>query len=142
MCTRCLDFFSVAHTPCLCSTISYNSMHYTYLAYTYIYIVGYAYAYILSLYTYIHTQAHANLYIHIRMCIPAYNIHSFTHRQYTAILTYTCTDKAAAYLIHTSAQLHPLAHTTVYVIHLHRDTHSYTSTNNNSIIHIDMYKRY
>ena len=89
----------------------------------------------------IHTQAHTNLYIHIRMGIPAYNIYSFTYRQYTTILAYTYTYKAAASLTYTSPQLHTLAHTIVCMIHLHRDTHSHTKVNNNSIIHIDIYKR-
>ena len=75
----------------------------------------------------IHTQAHT-ISIHTRMCIPTYNIHSFTYRQCTAMLAYTYTYRAAAYLAHTSAQLRTLAHT-VCMIHLHRDTHSHTKVN-------------
>ena len=45
------------------------------------------------------------------------------------MLAYTYTYRAAAYLTHTSAQPHTLTHTIVCVIHLHRDTHSYTKVN-------------
>ena len=76
----------------------------------------------------IHAQAHT-ISIHTRMYMPMYNIHSFTYRQSTAMLAYTYPYRAAAYLTRTSAQLHTLAHTTVCVIHLHRDTHSHTKVN-------------
>ena len=45
------------------------------------------------------------------------------------MLVHAYTYRAAASLTHTSAQLHTLAHTTVCVIHLHRDTHSHTKVN-------------
>lgn len=75
----------------------------------------------------IHTQAHTNLYIHIRIDIPAYNIHSFTYRQYTTILAYTYTYRAAAYLTHLCTAAYACSHT-VYVMHSHTyiKTHTYT----------------
>ena len=76
----------------------------------------------------IHTRAHTNLYIHTRMCMTTYNIHSFTYRQCTTMLAYTYLYRAAAYLTHLCTAAHTCSHT-VCVIHLHRDTHSHTKVN-------------
>ena len=139
MCTRCLDFFFVTHTLWLCSAISYNSIHYTYLAHTHIHIVGYTYATYL---VYAHTYKHIQTYTYAYSC--AYLRITYAHLHTGSILLFS------AY-IHTELLPTPRTHLctaaqacshTVYVIHLHRDTHSHTKVNNNSIIHIDMYKRY
>ena len=81
---------------------------------------------ILSLYTY--THRHTQTSIHTHMCMPMYNIHSFTYRQCTTMLAYTYTYRAAAYLTHLCTAAHTCSHT-VCVIHLHRDTHSHTKVN-------------
>ena len=84
VCAMCLDFFSVARTPYLCSTLSHNSIDYTHLAHTYIHIVGYAYIYILSLYTY--THKHTQTYTYIYAWVSPRII--YTHSHTDSILLY------------------------------------------------------
>lgn len=77
VCARCLDFFFMAHTPCLHSTISHNITHYTYLAHIYIHIVGYTYATYLA-YTHTHTGTHKPLYTHACACLRIIYTHLHT----------------------------------------------------------------
>ena len=69
VCARCLDFFFMTHTPCLCGTISHNSTHYTYLAHTYIHIVGYAYTYLVYTHTHISTHKPIHTHTHLYTCV-------------------------------------------------------------------------
>lgn len=81
-CARCLDFFSVARTLCLCSTISHNLTHYTYLAHTYIHTVGYTYTHMLSP----HIRAST------RLCI-----HTHTYTRMRVVYTHSHTDSVLLY---------------------------------------------